>query len=224
MKTRITTLLLLSTPFLLWACSNKTSQSTATSSSQSVQAVASSTSKQANSSETEVAAGSQTQTSSSSEAGTTSSQASGIISHEQLLALPATSLPEELIGTWVGSSQQARSVEVTISSDGTYTTTADYRTSDDEDEDFYVRTEVGQIIDLVEYKPNYYIIREGAGESSALRPGVTGLGGPITPGFILENGQYKVIFWGNAAGPEAKLTYDLETEPFVRATLEKVNQ
>lgn len=220
MKKQVTTLLLLSTTFLFCACSSKTSQSTTTSSSQLVQETTSSTNTQTNVTETE--ATSQTQTNNTQDV--TGNNASGVITDSQLQALPATPLPEELIGTWIGSSQQARSIEVTISSNGTYNTTADFRLSDEEDEALYVRTEVGQITDLVEYQPNHYLIRGGAGNYSALLPGVTGLGGHITPGFILENGQYKVILWENAAGPDAVLEYDLETYPFVRATLKKLNQ
>lgn len=145
--------------------------------------------------------------------------------HTQLLTLPATTIPDSLVGKWQGSSQQARNIEVTISADGTFTTYEDFRLSEDEEGDHLIHIYNARVTDLVEYAPNHYLIRGAEGEYSALLPGMNGLGGRIAPGFILEDGQYKVFMWGNPADPadpavEAK--YNLVSEPNVFVTLDKV--
>lgn len=142
--------------------------------------------------------------------------------HTQLLTLPATTIPDSLVGKWQGSSQQARNVEVTISADGTFTTYEDFRLSEDEEGDHLIHTYTARVTDLVEYAPNHYLIRGAEGEYSALLPGMTGLGGRIAPGFILEGGQYKVVMWGNPADPAVEAKYNLVSEPNVFVTLDKV--
>lgn len=224
--------LLLSVTCLLTACTSKTQESkseTATSKTSQSSTNQTSSSQPASSQETT------TETSSSVEASqeaqqtqeTQSSQAEESVlstetTHTQLLTLPATTIPADLVGKWQGSSQQARYVEVTVSPDGTFTTYEDFRLSEDEEGDYLIHTYTGQITDLVEYSPNHYLIRGAEGDGSALLPGVTGLGGRIAPGFILENGQYKVLMWGNPADPSIEATYDLVSEPHVYVTLEKV--
>ncbi|HFU4502254.1 TPA: hypothetical protein ACGPA6_002128 [Streptococcus suis] len=224
--------LLLSVTCLLTACTSKTQESkseTATSKTSQSSTKQTSSSQPASSQETT------TETSSSVEASqeeqqtqeTQSSQAEESIlstetTHTQLLTLPATTIPDGLVGKWQGSSQQARYVEVTISADGTFTTYEDFRQSEDEEEEHLIHTYTARVTDLVEYSPNHYLIRGLEGEGSALLPGMTGLGGRIAPGFILENGQYKVLMWGNPADPSIEATYDLVSEPHVYVTLEKV--
>ncbi len=142
--------------------------------------------------------------------------------HTQLLTLPATTIPDSLVGKWQGSSQQARNIEVTISADGTFTTYEDFRLSENEEGEHLIHTYTARVTDLVEYAPNHYLIREAEGEYSALLPGMTGLGGRIAPGFILEGGQYKVVMWGNPADPTVEAKYNLVSEPNVFVTLDKV--
>ncbi|WP_105114145.1 hypothetical protein [Streptococcus suis] len=224
--------LLLSVTCLLTACTSKTQESkseTATSKTSQSSTKQTSSSQPASSQETT------TETSSSVEASqeaqqtqeTQSSQAEESVlstetTHTQLLTLPATTIPDGLVGKWQGSSQQARYVEVTVSPDGTFTTYEDFRQSEDEEGDYLIHTYTGQITDLVEYSPNHYLIRGAEGEGSALLPGMTGLGGRIAPGFILEDGQYKVLMWGNPFDPSIEAKYDLVSEPHVYVTLEKV--
>ncbi|CYW07144.1 hypothetical protein [Streptococcus suis] len=142
--------------------------------------------------------------------------------HTQLLTLPATTIPDSLVGKWQGSSQQARNIGVTISADGTFTTYEDFRLSENEEGEHLIHTYTARVTDLVEYAPNHYLIREAEGEYSALLPGMTGLGGRIAPGFILEGGQYKVVMWGNPADPAVEAKYNLVSEPNVFVTLDKV--
>ncbi|MBO4126461.1 hypothetical protein [Streptococcus suis] len=224
--------LLLSVTCLLTACTSKTQESkseTATSKTSQSSTKQTSSSQPASSQETT------TETSSSAEASqeaqqtqeTQSSQAEESIlstetTHTQLLTLPATTIPADLVGKWQGSSQQARYVEVTISPDGTFTTYEDFRQSEDEEEEHLIHTYTAQVTDLVEYAPNHYLIRGAEGKGSALLPGMTGLGGRIAPGFILEDGQYKVLMWGNPIDPSIEAKYDLVSEPHVYVTLEKI--
>ncbi|MGU8000275.1 hypothetical protein ACS6Z0_02120 [Streptococcus suis] len=221
--------LLLSVTCLLTACTSKTQESkseTATSKTSQSSTKQTSSSKPASSQETT------TETNSSAEASqqnqeTQNSQAEESVlstetTHTQLLTLPATVIPADLVGKWQGSSQQARYVEVTVSPDGTFTTYEDFRQSEDEEEEHLIHTYTARITDLVEYSPNHYLIRGAEGEYSALLPGMTGLGGRIAPGFILEDGQYKVIMWGNPFDPSVEAVYDLVSDPHVYVTLEKV--
>ncbi len=224
--------MLLSVTCLLTACTSKTQESkseTATSKTSQSSTKQTSSSQPASSQETT------TETSSSAEASqeaqqtqeTQSSQAEESIlstetTHTQLLTLPATTIPADLVGKWQGSSQQARYVEVTISPDGTFTTYEDFRQSEDEEEEHLIHTYTAQVTDLVEYAPNHYLIRGAEGKGSALLPGMTGLGGRIAPGFILEDGQYKVLMWGNPIDPSIEAKYDLVSEPHVYVTLEKI--
>lgn len=227
--------LLLSVTCLLTACSAKKQESqTEATTSKTTQASTKQTSTAGNSSSVEKAS----ETSSSAEANqnteeskqgqeSQSSQAQESVlstetTHSQLLTLPATNIPDGLVGKWQGSSQQARNVEVTVSADGTFTTYEDFRLSEDEEGDYLIQTYTARVTDLVEYAPNHYLIRGADGEGSALLPGVTGLGGRIAPGFILEDGQYKVIMWGNPADPSVEAVYDLVSEPNVFVTLDKV--
>ncbi|HFI0150936.1 TPA: hypothetical protein ACGO3A_001496 [Streptococcus suis] len=214
--------LLLSVTYLLTACTSKTQESkseTATSKTSQSSTVNSSSSVK-KTSETSSSAEESQQTEESQE--NQESILSTETTHTQLLTLPATAIPAALVGKWQGSSQQARYVEVTVSPDGTFTTYEDFRLSEDEKGDYLIHTYTGQITDLVEYSPNHYLIRGAEGDGSALLPGVTGLGGRIAPGFILEDGQYKVIMWGNPFDPSVEAVYDLVSEPHVYVTLEKV--
>ncbi|MGQ7663348.1 hypothetical protein ACTGXD_11045 [Streptococcus suis] len=221
--------LLLSVTCLLTACSAKKQESqTEATTSKTTQA----STKQASSSKPASSQETTTKTNSSAEASqqnqeTQNSQAEESVlstetTHTQLLTLPATTIPDSLVGKWQGSSQQARNIEVTISADGTFTTYEDFRLSENEEGEHLIHTYTARVTDLVEYAPNHYLIREAEGEYSALLPGMTGLGGRIAPGFILEGGQYKVVMWGNPADPAVEAKYNLVSEPNVFVTLDKV--
>ncbi|MGC4430575.1 hypothetical protein ABWL48_10630 [Streptococcus suis] len=221
--------LLLSVTCLLTACSAKKQESqTEATTSKTTQASTkqASSSKPASSQETTTEANSSAEASQQNQETQNSQVEESVLStettHTQLLTLPATTIPDSLVGKWQGSSQQARNIEVTISADGTFTTYEDFRLSENEEGEHLIHTYTARVTDLVEYAPNHYLIREAEGEYSALLPGMTGLGGRIAPGFILEGGQYKVVMWGNPADPAAEAKYNLVSEPNVFVTLDKV--
>ncbi|HFI0723412.1 TPA: hypothetical protein ACGO5X_000232 [Streptococcus suis] len=215
--------LLLSVTCLLTACSAKKQESqTEATTSKTTQA----STKQTSSQETTTEANSSAEASQQNQETQNSQVEESVLStettHTQLLTLPATTIPNSLVGKWQGSSQQARNIEVTISADGTFTTYEDFRLSENEEGEHLIHTYTARVTDLVEYAPNHYLIREAEGEYSALLPGMTGLGGRIAPGFILEGGQYKVVMWGNPFDSSIEAKYDLVSEPKVLITLEKV--
>ncbi|HEM3587674.1 TPA: hypothetical protein U1B91_000942 [Streptococcus suis] len=221
--------LLLSVTCLLTACASKTQESkseTATSKTTQASTKQTSSSKPASSQETTTEANSSAEASQQTQETQNSQAEESVLStettHTQLLTLPATTIPDSLVGKWQGSSQQARNIEVTISADGTFTTYEDFRLSENEEGEHLIHTYTARVTDLVEYVPNHYLIRGAEGEYSALLPGMTGLGGRIAPGFILEGGQYKVIMWGNPADPAVEAKYNLVSEPNVFVTLDKV--
>ncbi|HEM5075546.1 TPA: hypothetical protein U1228_002143 [Streptococcus suis] len=220
--------LLLSVTCLLTACSAKKQESqTEATTSKTTQASTkqTSSSKPASSQETTTEANSSAEASQQNQETQNSQVEESVLStettHTQLLTLPATTIPDSLVGKWQGSSQQARNIEVTISADGTFTTYEDFRLSENEEGEHLIHTYTARVTDLVEYAPNHYLIREAEGEYSALLPGMTGLGGRIAPGFILEGGQYKVVMWGNPFDSSIEAKYDLVSEPKVLVTLEK---
>lgn len=221
--------LLLSVTCLLTACSAKKQESqTEATTSKTTQASTkqASSSKPASSQETTTEANSSAEASQQNQETQNSQAEESVLStettHTQLLTLPATTIPDSLVGKWQGSSQQARNIEVTISADGTFTTYEDFRLSENEEGEHLIHTYTARVTDLVEYAPNHYLIREAEGEYSALLPGMTGLGGRIAPGFILEGGQYKVVMWGNPTDPAVEAKYNLVSEPNVFVTLDKV--
>lgn len=221
--------LLLFVTCLLTACSAKKQKSqTEATTSKTTQASTkqTSSSKPASSQETTTEANSSAEASQQNQETQNSQVEESVLStettHTQLLTLPATTIPDSLVGKWQGSSQQARNIEVTISADGTFTTYEDFRLSENEEGEHLIHTYTARVTDLVEYAPNHYLIREAEGEYSALLSGMTGLGGRIAPGFILEDGQYKVVMWGNPADPAAEAKYNLVSEPNVFVTLDKV--
>ncbi|MGU7914442.1 hypothetical protein ACS60K_00835 [Streptococcus suis] len=220
--------LLLSVTCLLTACSAKKQKSqTEATTSKTTQASTKQTgsSKPASSQETTTEANSSAEASQQNQETQNSQVEESVLStettHTQLLTLPATTIPNSLVGKWQGSNQQARNIEVTISADGTFTTYEDFRLSENEEGEHLIHTYTARVTDLVEYAPNHYLIREAEGEYSALLPGMTGLGGRIAPGFILEGGQYKVVMWGNPFDSSIEAKYDLVSEPKVLITLEK---
>lgn len=221
--------LLLSVTCLLTACSAKKQEiQTEATTSKTTQASTkqTSSSKPASSQETTTEANSSAEASQQNQETQNSQAEESVLStettHTQLLTLPATTIPDSLVGKWQGSSQQARNIEVTISADGTFITYEDFRLSENEEGEHLIHTYTARVTDLVEYAPNHYLIREAEGEYSALLPGMTGLGGRIAPGFILEGGQYKVVMWGNPADPAVEAKYNLVSEPNVFVTLDKV--
>ncbi|NRG98011.1 hypothetical protein HPA99_05495 [Streptococcus suis] len=244
-------LILLSVTCLMTACASKTQETqTKTSTSKTTQSStkksssASSSkaektqenkSEQTSSSQSETSnnnATNQSSTASETQASTTTnSQAAetnqaqinlAAITYKQIQTLPSATIPPAAIGQWKGTSQQARNIDMSLSADGTITVTNDFRTSEDQPEENNIFTYTARITDLVEYSPNHYLIRGAEGEYSALLPGMTGLGGRITPGFILEDGQYKVVMWGNPYDSSIEAKYDLVSEPHVFVSLEKV--
>ncbi|HFU3984699.1 TPA: hypothetical protein ACGO2X_000980 [Streptococcus suis] len=224
-KTTMNALILLAASCLLVACSSKKQESQTTQSSTTQTSTSSTT--VSSLTETTTSSSVSTETSQQNQESQSSQGVESLVSstttHSQLLTLPATSIPNDLVGTWQGSSQQARQIDMVVTADGTVTVTNDFRQNENQDANGLVQTFTAKISDLVEYKPNHFIIRNAENQVSALLPGMTGLGGRITPGFILENGQYKVILWGNPMDSSTEATYDLVTEPQVFVTLDKVD-
>ena len=84
-------------------------------------------------------------------------------------------VPAELVGTWTGTTEIAKDVQMTVAADGTVTTTAK----------------------AVQASGNiYYWETDEPGAFDALLPGIAGLGGAnakVKAGFILEEGHYTPI-------------------------------
>ncbi|HFI0236180.1 TPA: hypothetical protein ACGOVC_001803 [Streptococcus suis] len=223
-KTTMNALILLAASCLLVACSSKKQESQTTQSSTTQTSTSSTT--VSSLTETTTSSSVSTETSQQNQESQSSQGVESLVSstttHSQLLTLPATSIPNDLVGTWQGSSQQARQIDMVVTADGTVTVTNDFRQNENQDANGLVQTFTAKISDLVEYKPNHFIIRNADSEIAALLPGMTGLGGRITPGFILENSQYKVILWGNPID-SSEAVYDLETEPTIHVTLNKLD-
>ncbi|MGQ7563700.1 hypothetical protein ACTGYT_06835 [Streptococcus suis] len=244
MKKKITNgIILLSAAILLTACGKETTPATSTKTSEKTEQISSSkkatdnsTKKKTDTSSSQATESSATTTTSSqAESSSSSNQtkqeeiasqpSSTTMTGDQLLALPSVALPTELVGTWTGTSPQARMVEVTVAADGTFTVTQDFRQSEDEEvTDWNVQHRTAVITDLISPKPNHYLVRKSTGDGVALLPGVTGIGGAggqLLPGFILENGQYKVIMQGVSTNPAFPTTIDLTAPAQIMATLNK---
>ncbi|MGT2866265.1 hypothetical protein [Streptococcus fryi] len=106
----------------------------------------------------------------------------------------ATTIPDVLVGTWSGTSQQATDVSMTISADGTVSTTA---TFDSNEGPRLSNARLTQIQDL----GNSYYVLSFEGDVEAIMPGITGLGGAgfkTAQGLKIENNVLKVTTWSAA--------------------------
>ena len=101
-------------------------------------------------------------------------------------------VPEELVGTWTGTTEIAKDVQMTVAADGTVTTTANFYQADMNP----IRTATTKAKAVQASGNIYYWETDEPGAFDALLPGIAGLGGAnakVKAGFILEEGHYTPI-------------------------------
>ena len=101
-------------------------------------------------------------------------------------------VPAELVGTWTGTTEIAKDVQMTVAEDGTVTTTANFYQADVNP----IRTATTRAKAVQASGNIYYWDTDEAGAFEALLPGIAGLGGAnakVKAGFILEEGHYTPI-------------------------------
>lgn len=101
-------------------------------------------------------------------------------------------VPAELVGTWTGTTEIAKDVQMTVAADGTVTTTANFYQADVNP----IRTATTRAKAVQTSGNIYYWDTDEAGAFEALLPGIAGLGGAnakVKAGFILEEGHYTPI-------------------------------
>lgn len=150
------------------ACQKKTNQS----------------SKKKNTKETESSSEETTQSSQTTTASNTTSGAKATDSSQMV--------PAELVGTWTGTTEIAKDVQMTVAADGTVTTTANFYQADVNP----IRTATTRAKAVQASGNIYYWDTDEAGAFEALLPGIAGLGGAnakVKAGFILEEGHYTPI-------------------------------
>lgn len=101
-------------------------------------------------------------------------------------------VPAELVGTWTGTTEIAKDVQMTVGADGTVTTTANFYQADVNP----IRTATTRARAVQASGNIYYWETDEPGAFDALLPGIAGLGGAnakVKAGFILEEGHYTPI-------------------------------
>mgnify|MGYP000977172322 FL=1 len=101
-------------------------------------------------------------------------------------------VPAELVGTWTGTTEIAKDVQMTVAADGTVTTTANFYQADVNP----IRTATTRARAVQASGNIYYWETDEPGAFDALLPGIAGLGGAnakVKAGFILEEGHYTPI-------------------------------
>ena len=101
-------------------------------------------------------------------------------------------VPTELVGTWTGTTEIAKDVQMTVAADGTVTTTANFYQADVNP----IRTATTRAKAVQASGNIYYWETDEPGAFDALLPGIAGLGGAnakVKVGFILEEGHYTPI-------------------------------
>lgn len=101
-------------------------------------------------------------------------------------------VPAELVGTWTGTTEIAKDVQMTVAADGTVTTTANFYQADVNP----IRTATTRAKAVQASGNIYYWETDEPGAFDALLPGISGLGGAnakVKAGFILEEGHYTPI-------------------------------
>ena len=101
-------------------------------------------------------------------------------------------VPTELVGTWTGTTEIAKDVQMTVAADGTVTTTANFYQADVNP----IRTATTKAKAVQASGNIYYWETDEPGAFDALLPGIAGLGGAnakVKAGFILEEGHYTPI-------------------------------
>ena len=103
-------------------------------------------------------------------------------------------VPAELVGTWTGTTEIAKDVQMTVAADGPVTTTANFYQADVNP----IRTATTRAKAVQASGNIYYWETDEPGDLDALLPGISGLGGAnakVKPGFILEEGHYTPILF-----------------------------
>lgn len=185
-------LLSLTSATLLVACGSKKEENSSSvketqTSMKSGQNKTNQSSKKKNTKETESSSEETTQSSQTSQTTTTSNTTSGDKAKDSSQMVPA-----ELVGTWTGTTEIAKDVQMTVAADGTVTTTANFYQADVNP----IRTATTRA-KAVQVSGNiYYWDTDEPGAFEALLPGIAGLGGAnakVKAGFILEEGHYTPI-------------------------------
>ena len=141
-------------------------------------------SKKKNTKETESSSEETTQSSQTTTASNTTSSDKATDSSQMV--------PAELVGTWTGTTEIAKDVQMTVAADGTVTTTANFYQADVNP----IRTATTRAKAVQASGNIYYWDTDEAGAFEALLPGIAGLGGAnakVKAGFILEEGHYTPI-------------------------------
>lgn len=182
-------LLGLTSASLLVACGSKKEEST--SSAKETQTSMSSSQKKTNQSSKKK--NTKTTEASSEEAVNSGQTATGSASASTDKATDSSQMvPEELVGTWTGTTEIAKDVQMTVAADGTVTTTANFYQADLNP----VRTATTKAKAVQASGNIYYWETDEPGAFDALLPGIAGLGGAnmkVKAGFILEEGHYTPI-------------------------------
>ena len=140
---------------------------------------------EANSQEGAQAASKDAANSGQTDAGSSSASTNKAIDSSQMV-------PEELVGTWTGTTEIAKDVQMTVAADGTVTTTANFYQADVNP----IRTATARAKAVQASGNVYYWETDEPGAFDALLPGIAGLGGAnakVKAGFILEEGHYTPI-------------------------------
>ena len=185
-------LLGLTSATLLVACGSKKEENSSSAkesqtSMKSGQNKTNQSSKKKNTKETESSSEETTQSSQTSQTTTASNTTSGDKATDSSQMVPA-----ELVGTWTGTTEIAKDVQMTVAADGTVTTTANFYQADVNP----IRTATTRAKAVQASGNIYYWETDEPGAFDALLPGIAGLGGAnakVKAGFILEEGHYTPI-------------------------------
>ena len=182
-------LLGLTSATLLVACGSKKEENSSSvketqTSMKSGQKKTNQSSKKKNTKATESSSEETTQSSQTTTASNTTSGAKATDSSQMV--------PAELVGTWTGTTEIAKDVQMIVAADGTVTTTANFYQADVNP----IRTATTRAKAVQASGNIYYWDTDEAGAFEALLPGIAGLGGAnakVKAGFILEEGHYTPI-------------------------------
>lgn len=185
-------LLALTSATLLVACGSKKEENSSSvketqTSMKSGQNKTNQSSKKKNTKATESSSEETTQSSQTSQTTTASNTTSGDKATDSSQMVPA-----ELVGTWTGTTEIAKDVQMTVAADGTVTTTANFYQADVNP----IRTATTRAKAVQASGNIYYWETDEPGAFDALLPGIAGLGGAnakVKAGFILEEGHYTPI-------------------------------
>lgn len=113
-------------------------------------------------------------------------------------------IPQDLIGTWTGTSDMATDVTMSVSVDGSITTSADFGWEGTSD----IRESQATITQVTQLYENIYRIDSYSGQIDAFLPGIQGLGGvgAVHFGFKLENNQFTSLNF--VAATEDEIDYN----------------